>query len=191
MPRPHDQRSIRSDCALVEPTLHDAGILSGWIFRRLGRRRIFTLRGFLLSAALHGGRLDTADLNLAVRRFSRGRARRHGAGCRHSTSRDASRGTSWGAGCGRRRFTVRDELVITWSAGPRWRIGRQTAGPVRHAIGDIAGKRTARGKRRAEPQQHARGNEPFDNHIGRRVVGPAGRMYRAPLTILSNRVAGN
>jgi hypothetical protein len=189
MPRAREPSSIRSDCALVEPALHDARILSGRIFGRLGRRGSFGLSA-LPGVRLRGDFLDTSHLKLARLVFSRGRLSRLSACCL-----GAGRGRRASAGGGRRRIwcrlAVSDELVVARSAGPRRRIGRQAAGPMRPAIGDIAAERTARAKHCAEPQQRACGNEPFDNHVGRRVVGPARRMHRAPLTILSDRVAGH
>jgi hypothetical protein len=183
MPRAPAPSWVGSDRALVEPALHDAGILGGRIFNGLSWRGFYRL---LLNARRCRGELGPADLNLAARPFSRRRARDCSVG-----GRRCGRG---GAGSGRGRILCRlavsDEIVIAWSSGPRRHVGRQAAGPMRHMIRHVAGEWTARAERRAEPQQRPCGNEPFDNHRTRQAVGPARRMYRAPLTILSDRVAG-
>ena len=197
MPRGYDRPAIaQSD--LIKAALYDAGIVGGRIFDRLGRcGRFALLRG---SGRRRSG-LHPADLNFAVfaaRRFAALRfagQRTGGCNCRSGRWRCTGRRPVRGLGCRRGRIlrglTMRNEFIIAGRSRPRWRVGRQSTGPMRPAIGNIAGKRTTGAERCAKPQHNACGNEPFDNHDGRRVVGPARRVYRAPLTILSDRVAGH
>jgi hypothetical protein len=193
-----DLRQDHAPRALIKPAPYDARIFGGRIFDRLGRcGRFALLRG---SGRRRSG-LHPADLNFAVlaaRRFAALRfARRRTRGYNCGSGRWRCAGRRSVRSVGRRRcrilrgLTMRNEFIIARRSRPRRRIGRQPTGPMRPVIGDIAGKRTTGAERCAKPQHNAWGNEPFDNHDGRRVVGPARRVHRAPLTILSDRVAGH
>ena len=60
-----------------------------------------------------------------------------------------------------RRLTVSDEFCIAGGAGPRRRIGRYSAGPMRPMIGD---KAAAARKTKSNSEQSYRCNEPLGGH---------------------------
>jgi hypothetical protein len=191
MPLSRDQNAI-SRGALVEPALDDAWIFGGRRLNRFGRRSGWRLP---LRARLCRRRRNAADLDFAAARLELRRAGRGGAG----RSRAAGAAFRCRAGCvagfGRlsilSRFAVSDELVVTRRAGPWRSVCGQTAGPMRHMIGHKAGKWSARTEHCVEAKQSAQNAKPFgptpcDDHNGRRVIGPARRMNRALLIVLSN-----
>jgi len=64
-----------------------------------------------------------------------------------------------------------NELVIAGSARSRWRVGGQTAGPMRPMVGDETGTRGARPETEAETKHHRRRKEP-PAYFGSRAVRP-------------------
>jgi hypothetical protein len=184
MPLSRDQNAILRE-ALVEPALDDAWVLGGRGLDRLGRR--CGLR-FTLRARLGRWRRNPADFAIARLELwgcGRGTAGWNRAGrialrCRAGRIAGFWRLSILG------RFAVSDKVVIAWRAGPRRDVGGQTPSPMRHMIGHKAGKRSARAEHCGKAKQSAGGAKPFDDHSGRRVVGPARRMNRALLIILSN-----
>ena len=173
---------------LVKPALHDAWIISRRRFDGIGRRGSF---GFRFRVRLR--RLQPSDLDIAVTPFGRRRLglRSVCGGCIWRGDRAA--GCRASVGGWRRRalnrwLAVGNEFRIAWGTGPRRRVGWQTAGPMRPTIGDIT---AACAQHHGERKDCACGQKPFDNHAGCRVVRPARRMPPAPLTIVSDRVAGH
>ena len=87
-----------------------------------------------------------------------------------------------------------NKFLIARSAGPRRNVIGHAAGPMRPVIGNVAGK-SAFGRAAAGPKewsgtgQDSRRNPSFDDHGRRRIFASARGSHRAPLTILSDRVA--
>ena len=202
MPRQSRMRvpDVLETILLVEPAFDDAWILGGRRLDRLGRH---FGRGLVLGARLRRmgtARLRFARLRFAVARLELRSGRRGCAAGRDRTSRAVCRRCA-GSGAGfrpwriRSGFAVSDELIVARCARTRRCIRRQTASPMRPIVGHVAGQWTARAKHGGKTKQCAHGAEPFDNHSGRRVVGPARRMHRARFIILSNcvpdRLAGH
>lgn len=120
--------------------------------------------------------------------------RRHRSGCGRrrlelGRLRRGSGGRGRGLWCSRgrprilRRQAMRDELVIAGRTGSWRRVGRQTAGPMRPVVGDVAWKLAARPERRSKSEQEQYRDEPSYSHVHR----PDRHLYRDALNISADR----
>lgn len=172
---------------LIEPALHRAGIVRTRLRRSLCVGRGFGLR---FGCGWHGRRDPCARGDLAGRR---GRSRLE--------NRRRWSGGGVRSGCGRFHciligLTVCDEFVVARRARPRRNVVGHTTGPMRPVVGNVGGEpafRSAAAARR-QAQRKAEGDctdyETLDRHGCGWFVDPARSLYRVPLIISFDRVAG-
>jgi hypothetical protein len=69
-----------------------------------------------------------------------------------------------------RCLPVGDKILVAWSAGSRWGIGRLASGPVRPSIGNSAGNLGAGPDNEAKAERQQRQGVPLEYHATRWIV---------------------